>query len=88
MKYLKENKWLWFIFPLVVLWWVFKDLIVDIIVKGGQEKLRETKKRDEKLKAAVAELKAQADKAMDEADRIAKEREEREKNEDEDWNKK
>lgn len=75
MKYLKENKWLWLIFPLVILFWIFKDLLFDFLVSGGLNKVNEARKKDAEQRGRASAAEEKADAHLKEADRLKEERE-------------
>ena len=85
MKYLSQNKWLWLIFPLVIVYFLFKDVLFEILVKDGMEKYKKALEKDAVLKDNIDKNNTEANKLVDEAKKSKEERQ-NDKNEDPDWN--
>lgn len=87
MEYLKNNKWLWIVFPLVILFWLLKDVVLGMLISGGNAKVEAAKEQDKKLMDRADANNAEADKLVSEVKKSTEDRKS-DKNEDEDWNKK
>ena len=87
MEYLKNNKWLWIVFPLVILFWLLKDVILGLLISGGNSKVEDAKEKDKELKDRADANNAEANQLVEEVKKSTEERK-NDSNEDEDWNKK
>lgn len=84
-----KNKLMFFIWIPVILIFVFKDVIMALVVKKAVDTVNHAEKTDEKLRQEQQELKAKADAAKAKADEIKAHRETRtEEDVDNDWYKK
>jgi len=84
-----NNKLLFFILLPLVLLFVFRDLVLSLLIGSARRVTGAAKAEDEKLKSESSQIEREADKTKVEADEISKRIENRKEDDiSEDWNKK